>query len=210
MVEDSDSYRDTELLLDFMNGSSKAFEHIYDQYYERLYFFGYGLIDNREEAKDITLTTLNKLFEKHKDFDNLPQLAGFLYVTVRNSCLNHLRHRKIVYDKNMELLSTYKEEDQVNDELDADFIQAVLRSVERLPERSRQVVNLYYLEGLKYRQIAEQLDISPRSVENQLRYALDKLRTALAGKRAAGIWLLATPSVCKWLAQYILLLLHSN
>src|SRR5690349_9279869 len=91
MVED---YRDEDLLRDFLNGSEQAFEEIYNRWYERVFFTCFRISRNREEAKDITLATFERLFAKHADFDNFGQLGAFLYVSARNLSLNYIRSMK--------------------------------------------------------------------------------------------------------------------
>jgi RNA polymerase sigma-70 factor (family 1) len=185
-------YQDSiKLIGDFCEGRREAFVELYDRYFEKLYITAFKLIRNKEEAKDITITTLNKLLSKHKDFDNLPQISAFLFVSARNRCLNYLRDMKRLRDREIRfMIAVEKEVQWINDELDADFIGCILKSVEKLPGRSRQVIEMYYLKEMKYREIANELNISARTVENQLSFALTKLRQALAGKYPVSIWIL--------------------
>src|SRR6186713_1594125 len=188
----ADDYPDKDLVDDFSNGSKAAFDVIFDRYFEKLYIFSFRLTQVREEAEDIASQTLTKLWLKHKDFDNYPQVQAFLYITTRNASLSYLRYQNYTEKSRKVLAAASNESDWVNDSLDADLIEAVhlaLRLVEGLPPRSRQVVEMYYLNGMKYREIAEKLDISVRTVENLLRYALDKLRAALAGKKLTALCL---------------------
>lgn len=187
-------YTDIDLLTDFVAGKSNAFREIYDRYYEKLYFISFRILRNKQEAQDIVLITLNKLFVRHAAFESLLQVNKFLYLSARNGCINAIRNRQRLARRH--LLSIDPDVQAVTDELDAEFLaklrqeQQVLELVKQLPQRSREVIIMYYLEQMKYNDIAAMLNISPRSVENILRFALQKLRNALLNKRLTAILLL--------------------
>ena len=98
----------------------------------------------------------------------------------------------------METSQDMMEIEVVNDELDVELWEKlrqekrVMDMVDNLPGRSKEVIVLHYLEGLKYREISERLKISPKTVENQLRYALNKLRNALIDKQTGIVIMVAT------------------
>jgi RNA polymerase sigma factor (sigma-70 family) len=193
-------YADIDLLNDFISGEEKAFKEVYKRFYPKLYLSCYRIIrykGNQEDAKDIVSITLNKLFSRHKDFKSLPAISSFLFQVARNSCIDFLRQRR----GSRELSVDPSGIQAINDELDADFLDRVLQEekvlalVKELPPRSREVIVLYYLQGLKYKDIAGMMGISPRTVENQLRFALDRLRNALIDKKLV-IFLLLLGAAC--------------
>src|SRR6266705_2596631 len=97
------AFSDIELASNFFNGDTKAFEEIFDRFHSQLYTFAYSMIQDTEEARDITIMSLNQLWYKHKDFDNLPNIKAFLYVSVRNKCLDFLRSKIRQTKRNKEL-----------------------------------------------------------------------------------------------------------
>jgi RNA polymerase sigma-70 factor (ECF subfamily) len=185
-------YNDTDLAIDFFNGKREAFEEIYRQYYNRIYIFCVKLIDNREEAQDITIDTMNKLFLKHVHFDNIPNIRAFLYVAARNHCFNYLRHLKRQTDYKREYTNTYRdEEEQLKAaQITGELINEIYHYLESIPERSRKVIQLLYGEGLKYKEIADRLNISIKTVESQRDYGLKKLKKILSDRNLLPIWLM--------------------
>ena len=181
-------YEDKALLNDLFNGIESAFKEIYDRYYDRLYLSCFGIVQHTQEAEDIVITTLNKLFERHANFQSLAQVQTWLFLAARNNCIDALRSRRSSRSKMevaAELNSPSIENQAINDELDALLVERLFQLVEELPRQSRQVIRLRYLEGLKYRDIGAKLNISPRTVENLLRYALERLRSRMTTEKLA-------------------------
>jgi RNA polymerase sigma-70 factor (ECF subfamily) len=185
-------YLDTaELAQDFHDGRKNAFDELYNRYYESLYINCCKIIRNREEAQDITLVTLNKLFKKHADFDNLSDIAGFLFTAARNSCMDYLRRqKKAVAVKNQLITSQQMEEEVINDQLDVAYLRAVRESLQNLPERQRQAIELLFMDELKYRDAASTMNISVKAVEKLRSKGLATLRELLDPKRAVDVLLL--------------------
>ncbi len=190
-------FDDHELLRGFGEGDNKAFGEIYKRYYPGLLANCLKKIKPKgsvEDAKDLVLVTFQKLYERRDKITTMPGVTNFLYLAARTGCIDFLRRK----GRALETPHDFENLHAINDEIDAAFWETVIQEkrvadmVQALPERSREVIVLYYLKGLKYREIGDQLHISPRTVENLLRYALDKLRGALIEKKASNVLLLAT------------------
>jgi len=183
-----DDYKEDELMALFKAGKAKAFQVVYDRYFARLYFVAFRLLRDKKEAEDIAITILNRAFQRHASFKNMAALNSWLYTGIRNLCTDKWRSRKAEDKRNLEYVRMEGEiYTAVNDELDAELAAVLFAMVERLPERSREVVVLYYMHGLKYREIAEKLQVSTKTVENQLRYALGRLREFFSEDAIAGL-----------------------
>jgi RNA polymerase sigma-70 factor (ECF subfamily) len=173
-------YQDDALIRDFRNGLPEAFKELYHRFYQKLYYTSVKLIDNREEAKDITIVTLNKLFEKTQDFDNLPEIAGFLFTACRNDCFDYLRYLKKVTDGKRRLLSNLQNEvESINDQLTAEYLYALKKLIENLPNRQRQAIELLFVNKLKFKEAAANMNISVAAVIKLRKNALSALRTVL-------------------------------
>lgn len=171
---------DDILMTAFRERQEKAFEQVYNRYFPKLYLLAFRLLRDREEAKDVVIMIINKAFERHRDFDSLGALNNWLYRSVRNLCTDRWDSRRSELQRNQYWMDDINGGHLLaNDELDAELAATLLATVDKLPERSREVVVLYYMHGLKYREIAEKLQVSPKTVENLLRYALDRLRRVL-------------------------------
>lgn len=173
-----DGYLEDDLIEAFNRGEKKAFDELYRLYYSRLYYFSFAMLNNREESQDIVIDTINKLFQKHTDFATLGNIKAFLYITVRNSCLNYLRHMKVEYDAKNRLIKNLTEADEMNDQLDAEYIYAVRQAIDRLPARQREVVEFLYFSDKKYsyKEIAKKMGVTVKTVENHRLRALAILR----------------------------------
>src|SRR5687767_5022335 len=76
------------IIEDFKKGSTRALNYIYNLFYNPLCYFA-GQLVSKEEAEDIVTDTFVKLWLKHEDFHSLQGIKAFLYIAVRNSCLDH-------------------------------------------------------------------------------------------------------------------------
>jgi RNA polymerase sigma-70 factor (family 1) len=180
MAED---YSDERLLKAFNAGDPKAFEAVFNRYWSRLVFTAFNIVRDFEEARDITSKTMDTLYTKKPNFEHINQLHTYLFLVTRNKCIDYLRLQKI-YNKTKEAYGRDATEvDAINDTLDVSLAETLLKSVDKLPERARHVVVLYYLQGMKYREIAEEMKITERTVESHLREALKRLRISLHGNR---------------------------
>ena len=188
---------DREFLAAFNEGDDRVFEKVYLRYYPGLFTSCMRIIrpmGSVEDAKDIVSITFQKLYERRNKIDSSKGITRFLYLAGRTGCIDFLRRK----GRNMETPQDMMDMEAVNDELDVELWEKlrqekrVLEMVGNLPGRSKEVIVLYYLEGLKYREISERLNIAPKTVENLLRYALSKLRTALTDKRTGIVIMLMT------------------
>jgi RNA polymerase sigma-70 factor (family 1) len=174
-------YSDDALRSDFNRGLKKAFDTIFDRFYERLTVFATGIVGDKEAAKDIVQEVFVELAEKQGTIDRIQNFQAFLFIAARNRCANYLRREKRLTARNRLFMERLDDPDELaNDRLDDEFLCALHQSMERLPGRSRQIVELYYIEEMRYKEIAEKLHISDRTVESTLRSALLKLRQSLA------------------------------
>ena len=112
-------------------------------------------------------------------------LTTYLFTLVKNRCLNFLRHKLIEEEYNSQMkeelgfklyaLETFNYSYQSEEELQ----EVIQRALDTLPERCREVFIKSRIEGLKYKEISDELGISVNTVENQMVTALKKLRVAL-------------------------------
>lgn len=156
-------------------GDEQAYNRIFNDYYPRLYLSAFSIVKDSEEAKDCVMKTMASFFANPRSFDHINQVTCYLYVSIRNNCISSLRRRKSTVSLNDDY-DVSEEEEVINDQLDGELTEALFKTVGQLPPRSQEVIVMYYLHDLKYREIAEKLKISERTVEGMLRYAKDRLR----------------------------------
>src|SRR5690349_24963911 len=84
----------TDIIAGFHKGNSRAFDLLFDMFFPALCYFANKLIEDRQESEDIVLDTFQKLWARREHFETMPNIKAFLYITVRNTCLNYLRYRE--------------------------------------------------------------------------------------------------------------------
>ena len=162
-------------------GDITAFEMFFKTYYQPLCNYAYTFIQDKDEAEEIVQSAFLSVWEKRESLDIKTSLKSYLYTMVRNTSLNVIKHEKIKQKYVGEALA-------VNERTHDGVAQSVLSSeleerihlaMQVLPEQCRLVFKLSRFEELKYSEIAEQLNISIKTVENHMGKALKIMREQL-------------------------------
>lgn len=163
------------------SGDINAFEMMFKTYYQPLCRYASTFVKDPEEAEEIVQGTFIGIWEKRQAIDIATSVKAYLYRAVRNSCLNEIKHRKVKALYAQGELRTderyYEASDQstLRDELETK-IQAAIQT---LPEQCRIIFQLSRFEELKYQEIADQMNLSVKTVENQMGKALKIMREQL-------------------------------
>lgn len=176
------------LFLQIQKGNLKAFETLYFDMQPRLFAFSRKFIDDIEICSDIVQEIFHELWENRQTTFIKTSVKAYLFRVLHNKCLNHIRDKK-VQDKYISYVDFKLKETELlffNQDWEgykSIFFQEVLqifkRSMEELPEGCREVMLMSRVEGLSNKEIAEKLDISLRTVENQIYRALKILKVNL-------------------------------
>jgi RNA polymerase sigma-70 factor (ECF subfamily) len=177
-------YSDDELLEGLKKNNNKAFELLYKRYSEKLYYFSIGYLKSKEDAEGLVQDIFAKIWEIRKTIKPGQSFSSFLFTIAKNSIFN--KHRKKLNE------NTYKEHlrnyfDDIYDKTENDIILADMKSridkkVEELPPQRKLIYQLSREEGLSYKEIAEKLNISEKTIETHIRLALKTLRAALSNE----------------------------
>ena len=158
------------------NGDEKAFDYLFDTYYKGLSVFANKYVKNVEVAEDIVQELFIKVWNKREQLDVNTSLKSYLFQSVYNSCLNHLKHLKI-RDNYKKYISYNNTNELQHDTLvEEEFKSRIYNSIESLPEKCKIIFKLSRFEGLKYKEIAEKRNISIKTVKGQIGKALKTLR----------------------------------
>ena len=176
-------------IVNLHNDKKSDFSRVYSIYFPKLVRFAREFVLSTEDAENIIQDIFIYLWEHQEILGSLSNLNAFLFVLVKNRCIDFIRQKKLVERKREEFEMVMDKELQLKmyalqqfDEnaLSADDIEVILiNAINSLPEKCREVFILSRMEGLKYREIAERLNISTKTVENQIITALKKLRVEL-------------------------------
>jgi RNA polymerase sigma-70 factor (ECF subfamily) len=172
-----------KLQVQVQQSNQRAFEDLYRLFFPRLFNFAMLYVHKREIAEEIVNDVMMKIWLKRETLTSVQSLETYLFVAVRNHSLNYLSqysHFHVV----AEPTGTTTQVINLNDperELEWKEIYSRLNNaVDALPEQCRTVFKLIKEEGFRYKQVAEILNISPRTVETQLFRAIKKLDKVVA------------------------------
>lgn len=173
-------------------GKDWAFHQLYTLYYRALVNFAMQIVGDRDDAEDIVQENITILATHPVMFTSEQAVSAWLYSTVRNRCLNHLKHKKVesLYaEKQKELGYSALPEDE------AVFTEEVYRqlfaTIDELPPRSREVL-LKVIEGMRNSEIAEALGMSIETVKTHRKRGMAFLRQRLGKMALILLTLLAT------------------
>lgn len=172
---------DTAFMSAFGRGEHQAFQTVYLQFARALRYFAEQLVQDQLVAEDITAEALVKSFHKHADFETLDKLKAYLYITVNNAALDFLKARKrhqAAHDQ-IHYLSAKEMDDVELSYIKAESIRALYNAIEELPEQSRKVITMLFVEEKKLSQIAQELNLSYNTVQNYRARGLELLRNKL-------------------------------
>ncbi len=166
-------------------GNPFQFEVVYKQYFSSLVGFAFQYVESSEIAEDVVQDVFGKIWNQSEAIDIRTNVKSYLFGAVRNACLNHLRHERV---KQVHVERNSGEDAEVVDFMEMDELQELIQhTLDQLPEKRRQVFELSRFEGKKYQEIAEELEISIKTVETQMSRALRTLREAVGNYL---IWLI--------------------
>jgi RNA polymerase sigma-70 factor (ECF subfamily) len=175
-------------------GNREIFDEIFRAYYKELVIYCLRFVTDREMAEDIVQEMFVKLWLRHEDLHIQTALRAYLYRATQNHALNYLNQLKIQekYKQYVGFSTLNGAENPLEKLQESDLELKIKHAVLSLPEKRREVYELSRHEGLKNKQIAEKLNISVKTVENQMTKALEQLRNYLKEYLPVFVYLLLT------------------
>jgi RNA polymerase sigma-70 factor (ECF subfamily) len=170
-----------QLIATLQAGDTTAFEMLFRTYYQPLCNYAYSFVQDKDEAEEIVQATFLSVWEKRDTLTIHTGVKPYLYAMVRNASLNVLKHEKINQQHVVgELAVAERSVESVARTVMASELESrIYKALDKLPEQCRLVFKLSRFEELKYAEIAEQLNISIKTVENQMGKALKIMREQL-------------------------------
>jgi RNA polymerase sigma-70 factor, ECF subfamily len=155
----------------------KALKALYDDYYNMLCYQVYMILKDKVVAEDIVQDVFMSIWKKREDLNIQISLDGYLKRSCRNRALNYIRDNAVRWED--ESLLENQSADGYNTELlleSEDLNKKIQSEIAKLPEKCGIIFNLSRFEEMTYNEIANHLDISIKTVENQISKALKILR----------------------------------
>jgi len=171
-----------EILFDQVkHGNESAFETLFRSYYAILCHYANSYLKDMDEAEEIVQGVFFRIWEKKHKINIDTSFKAYIYQSVRNKSLNYLRNKKT---QSSHLTIIDKQDYQENmaiEELSAVELQDKLFEVlEMLPTKCKQIFIMSRFEGMKHQEIADNLDLKVKTIENQIGIALKFLKTQLS------------------------------
>ena len=154
---------------------------MFKTYYQPLCRYAHVLLSDADQAEEMVQQTFITIWEKRGGIDITTSVKAYLYRAVRNACLNEIKHRKVKekYIKSEQTGSDRYIEPSDQSTLHLELEEKILAAIDTLPQQCRLIFQLSRFEELKYQEIADQLNLSVKTVENQMGKALKIMREQL-------------------------------
>jgi RNA polymerase sigma-70 factor (ECF subfamily) len=174
-------YNDEELMQEIKAGNMFAFDALYRKYNKKLYKFGFSILKSTEEAENLIQDVFLNLWENRHKVEKNSSIKSYVFTITYNSAISIIR-KKARESQFIEYLKTLQDisVEPVNVELEYNELTNKLDEIiKELPKRQKEVYLLHKVEGLKYNEIAERLNISVNTIENHMSHALKTIRKKL-------------------------------
>ena len=175
-------FDDRHWIENIRQGDDESFEFLFKKYYLPLARFAWRYVGSKAIAEELVQELFTNLWEKRGELDTEGSVRSYLYKSVRNLSLNHLKHQDVKnkYDRQW---MAQKENPQIefrDDQREKQIREAIAQAIDELPERSKMTYKLHRYDGLTYPEIAEVMDVSVKTVESQMTRTLKILRERLS------------------------------
>ncbi len=175
-----------EIVQLFNKRLESAFEVVFNLYYPRLVYFAKEYVPY-DDARDLVQDAFVNIWNKKNEFFSEAQLQSYLYTEVKNSCLMYLRHEKVKRKYKEQFISNHERtfNQKALEQLDTSVfsfheIESIIeRTLNELPARCREIIQMSRFEGKKNQEIADELQITVKAVEAQITKAIKIFKIAL-------------------------------
>lgn len=168
-----------QVITQVVTGDLSTFEMVFRDYYKPLVRYGNTFLKDSDETEDVVQQVFVTLWEKQTQLDIHTSIRAVLYKSVQNACLNKLKHLKVrnVYAEDWKASTVH--EDTSEPVLVNELNERIQLAVENMPEQCGRIFKMSRFEQLRYQEIADQLGLSVKTVENQMGKALKIVREEL-------------------------------
>lgn len=162
----------------------KAYETVFRQYYKPLMAYAFRFLSDMAIAENVVQDVYLRLWQKRHEIIITTSLQNYLFRSVKNHCLNFLDHEKIKSSYCKSVIDRESDRTDYNEFFpEIGLLHRIEVAIATLPDKRQEIFRLAREEGLKYREIAERLGLSVKTVEAQMTLALKYLRDTLKDYR---------------------------
>lgn len=162
-------------------GNQLAFQSLFLHYFPRVKGFICGILQDEKEAEDISQDIFVSIWQNRERLKNIENLNAYLFRIAKNTVFRHIERSLLFKEYQSELLQyTTTDNDTLEEELYAKELEFLISvAVEKMPSQRKAIYKMSRIDGLNNAEIAEQLSISKRTVENHLTLALADIRKVI-------------------------------
>jgi len=177
-MADYQRYSDIEVLTrELKEGKEVAFDYLFRTRYKNLCRFAATFVIHFDVAEDIVQEVFEKIWKKNTRIDEGESIDSYLFVAVRNACFTFLKNKRERVD--LEVVKQNLETPEEVIEFDTPELNRLWKEIDNLPVQCKIVFKLVVLEDMKYKDVANSLDISVNTVKTQMKIAYKTLREKL-------------------------------
>lgn len=156
----------------------KQFKALFEKYYTKLYYSSLAIVRDEDDARDIVNDVFAHIWEKHDSFEDTVN-SMYLYTSIRHRSLDHLKKKKVRDNYANNYMKSNDEGFQFDDE-EEERIRQIQKVIDKMPEKTKYVLDQCYMEGKKYMEVASDIGISRDGVRKHIVKALRLLREAFS------------------------------
>ena len=170
----------TTTIADFKTGTTETFEGVFHTYYKPLVIYARTILKDTDESEDIVQQVFITIWEKRASIEVHTSLRALLYKSVHNACLNKIKQQAVRSKYAADVLRTNAPKAGADERIQQKELQkSIEKALEALPEQCRRIFKMSRFDHLKYQEIADELGLSVKTVENQMGKALKIMKEHL-------------------------------
>lgn len=168
-----------DLFIIIQNSHKSAFTEFYTVFFQKLLLTSDKYVNNVYVAEEIVQNVFLKIWESPESLEEIKSIKPYLYTAVINASLSHINRQKNIEQHHLKIAADLTEEQLLDLDEENDLVVLLHHEIEKLPAQCKKIFKLNRFDRLKYREIAHQLNLSERTVENHISHALKVLRLAM-------------------------------
>ncbi len=172
---------DLQLINEIADNNCVSYNKLFSSYYNSLCHYVYNIIRDKNDTEDIVQELFLNLWKNRNKLDIQSSVSFYLYKTARNLTLNYIRDNQ-KYKNSVdytELQNQYVDEQTIEQH---EFRQALNDCIDKLPGRNKEILLLHKVKGFKQKEISDKLNISVKTIKNQIWIAMQRLKNCLSLK----------------------------
>lgn len=166
-------------------GDQKKFRQLIEITSDELLLFAVSFLRNREVAEEVVSDVFIRIWQNKSELETIKNLRSYLFISVKNGCLSHLRKsgkEKIISIDEFSDFHFIPVDGPENDIIEKETLDQIYEVIEKLPPKCKMAFTLAKINGLKYKEIADVMGVSEKTVNNHLVSAIKRITENLSVK----------------------------